>query len=176
MNECDNLVIQFFLRAISGAVALVLGTGLCYFLFIGRYLRQVELYKERLRIYKDLDRHAARLISSANSLSRSPSSSWTIDSFSTDLSEFNENVVGEDRLFMTLEVQTQCHNIVTSQEDLSPPVYPPDALPYEGKAVRNLENEFRNLRGLIEREIASAHSGIPTKLNNWLSRVKAKIP
>lgn len=173
MSESD-LVSQFFLRAVSGAVALVVGTGLCYRLFIGGYLRKLEHYKERLRVYKDLDKRSAKIVLNIEILRGKPE--W-IDLFSQEGQAFNEYVSGEDRLFMSGALRAHCQHITRTLEDLMPDQYPEPSrkVDYPEARLLNVDRQFRALRKLIEDEIEATHFEVPPGLSRWWDGMKRRL-
>lgn len=173
MSESD-LMSQFFLRAVSGAVALVVGTGLCYRLFIGGYLRKLEHYKEGLRVYKDLDKRCAKIVLTIGIIRGNPE---RVDLFSRECQEFNEYVNGEDRLFMSSALRDHCQRITGYFEELMPDRYPepPDAVGYSLERLLNMESQLKSLRKLIEDEMEASYFEVPPGLQKWWSVAKQWI-
>jgi hypothetical protein len=174
VSEPEQLICQFFVRAVSGAVALVVGTGLCYFLFIGGYLRRLEHYKERLRVYKDLDKRSARMIANIGILEREPE--W-VDRYSAKMEKFTKYINSEDRLFMSSGLKGQCQRITGTAMELPPHLYPepPSIVEYPAAKILKLESEFRLLRELIENEIEATRFGVPSELVKWWSGVRRRL-
>lgn len=174
VSESD-LISQFFLRAVSGAVALVVGTGLCYRLFIGGYLRKLEHYKERLRVYKDLDKRSAKIVLNVDILRGKPE--W-IDFFSQESQAFNEYVNGEDRLFMSGALRAHCQRITRTLEELMPDQYPepPSKVDYPEPRLLNVDSQFKSLRRLIEDEIEATYFEVPPGVIKWWAGVKRRLP
>ena len=174
VSEPEQLICQFFVRAVSGAVALVVGTGLCYFLFIGGYLRRLEHYKERLRVYKDLDRRSARMIVTVGILKKEPG--W-VEQYGVKIEKFIKYVSGEDRLFMSAALKRQCESITRTAMELPPDLYPqpPSIVEYPEARILKLESGFHLLRGLIEEEIEATRFGAPPELVKWWSGVRQRL-
>jgi hypothetical protein len=170
VSETD-LIGHFFLRAISGAVALVAGTGLCYVLFIGGFLRRIEQYKQRLEVYKRLDKYVAEMIVTISGLRRR---SELVDDFSRQTQAFNEYVNGEDRLFMSAALKRKCRNVIRASEQLMPDEYPepPGTVEYPEPKLLNLEDAVKAVRKTMEDEIEGTRFGVPTELVGFWSRMK----
>jgi hypothetical protein len=167
VGDAEKIICDFFVRAASGAAALVVGTGLCYRLFVGGYLRSLEHYKERLRVYKALDRCGAEIIRKIGILKRNPQ---LVDQFSKAVVEFNEYVNGEDRLFMSAVLKAYCRGIIRTLEELMPDQYPEPSrtIEYPQDRLLNVDDQFRRLRRFIEEELEATRFGIsPELIKRW---------
>lgn len=174
MSETEQIICQFFVRAVSGAVALVVGTGLCYFLFIGGFLRRLEHYKERLRVYKDLDKRSAKVALNAGILRQEPA--W-VSRFGQEMDAFNEYVRSEDRLFMSVALRGHCQRVTMTAEKLMPDEYPepPKTAVYAEERLFNLEKECKLLRAAIEDELETAHFPFPPGFVKWWAVVRGRL-
>lgn len=165
MNECD-LIGQFFMRTISGAIAFIVGTGVAYALFIGPYLRKIEYFKERLRVYKDVYKRSSDFLVTINRLKKNPA--WT-DKFGQEGMEFTKSM-DADKLFMSPDVMNSYGRVVEAIEELPPDQYPkpPELLRYPEAKVSKLEHHFRKLHEAIGHEMRATQFGAPV---NALRRI-----
>jgi hypothetical protein len=173
VSESD-LIIQFFVRAVSGVVALVVGTGLCYVLFIGGYLRGTENYKQRLKVYKRLYKRIEKILKYIDLLKKN--ARWA-DYFAKECDAFNSYVKSEDKLFMSPSVKTLCQDIIKAIEALPPHNYPESpgkVVDYPQPKLLNMGNRVESLRQLIEDEIEVTGFGIPPELAEFWSRMKGR--
>jgi hypothetical protein len=175
MSEWEQLVAHFFMRTISGVLALVIGTTLSYYLVIIHYLRWLEHYKEMLRVYKELDKRCAEMSVHVEILLDEHWDSMT--PFAEKREEFVQHVKGADRLFMSSGVKRRCEEVVSSFEELSLDRYPrpPAVARYPSSGLANVGATLRALRGLLEDEIHTTHWAVSPQVVRCWSRVKKKL-
>jgi len=175
MSDWEHLVAQFFMRTISGVFALVLGTGLSYFLFISSFLRGLEHYKEKIRVHKELDKRCAEISSHVELLLDEHRESMA--PFTEKSAEFMEHVKGSDRLFMSSGVKQQCEAVVESFKELSLGRYPrPPEIPvYPPSGLANVGAALKSLRMQLEEEIYPMHGSLGLHLADRWSRVKERL-
>jgi hypothetical protein len=168
VTDCD-LIAQFFLRVISGIFALVVGTGLCYFLFIGSFLRRIEIYKERLRAYKEVHEKGSDLLDTVKRLKTRPEGA---ELFGEKIMKFSA-AFNTDRMFMASRVVAKFNSVRKSVDELPPDTYPEPSSPVRYSEIRlmNLEHDFEMLLEAIRGEIQSTQFGVlPDSMREFFKR------
>jgi hypothetical protein len=178
-SVCTQIFVEVFVRFVGGGLAIVVGTGLAYWLIIGNYLERLERYKEKLRVCKELYGHSRNAIQGIESFQGYPES---VNQFSNSMSQFNEYFESENELFIPAAVKEQCQTIVSAQESVvdtvRPDQYPEPGAPvqYSDEKLVNLSNEFRSLNDMIKSETESIGFRVPKWFTEWYKGLVPRLP
>lgn len=178
MSQPDSIFCQILVRALSGALATGVGLALAYFLVVGRYLQRIEHYKERIRVYKNLDRRAATIGRKIGTLEEGPE---LLDWFTAEVKEFIEYVHDEDALFVSSSVSDHCRVIRIAFESLLPDQYPEPPMPvkYPSEGLLNLSHEYETLREMIKEELSGGYGrdirNLGKRLYKWIEGLELRL-
>ncbi|MFC1834679.1 hypothetical protein ACFL2Q_08090 [Thermodesulfobacteriota bacterium] len=160
MTGCE-LFDQFFIRTVSGIFVFVLGTGAAYFLFIIPALRQIEHYKERIRVYRNLSRITADLVVTIQVFKTDSS---TIDNYTDEVTKLTRQIAS-DKMFMSPGVNNSFQDIVNLVADIAeaPAVdipRPPKPLAYPEEELSQLEHLLQQVLKIIRMEMQSTRFSV----------------
>ena len=179
VSEPQSVCVQILVRFLGGASAIIVGTGVAYWLIIRTYLEKIEHYKEKLRVCKELYGRSRNAIRGIEGFMGYPES---IDEFSTSISQFNKYFEGKNELFIPLDVKERCQIIISVQESV---VYTVETnqyleteapVQYSKERLVNLSNEFRLLNDMIKSEIESIGFRVPTWFTEWYKGLVPRLP
>jgi hypothetical protein len=178
VSESDSIISQVLVRFAGGASAIIIGTWVGYRLVIGNYLERLERYKERLKVHKKLYGLSRKVVEEIEGLESVPES---LEHLSKIMEKFNSYSKGENDLFMSMNIQNQCRQILSAQETLmeaiDPGQYPESEAPqYPQENVSNLIGEFRSLNDIIKSETTSIGFQVPKWFFQWYKGLVPRLP
>jgi hypothetical protein len=179
LSEPESVSVQILVRFFGGAGAIILGTGISYWLIIGNYLERLERYKEKLRVCRKLYGRSRNAIQGIEGFQGYPES---IDQFSRSISKFNEYLNGENELFIPSILKEQCQAIIRAQELVVETVRPDEYLQsgnpvrYSEERLVSLINEFQLLNDMIKAETESIGFRVPKWFTEWYKGLVPRLP
>jgi hypothetical protein len=173
LSNSPNLS-QILVTTITGIICFVIGTGLSYRLFIHRHVRNLEIYKERVKVYKRIDRLITRIVSSTERVMINPS---RVGEFSSTLEAFNSYVKGSNRLFMPSTIHRYFFDIIQAQEQVIPSEFssPTEPQKLSDESLRHLLNVMASIQDSLQKEIQGRPLPIPISLLGCLKRIHGAL-